>query len=66
MDDKLALFVNSKRLALVRYCVNEQKLRGVFRTSALPPKADIAERDRNVRFVPIADIGPRVHRGWQQ
>src|SRR5262249_44204919 len=25
--------------------------------SALPPKADIAERDRHVRFVPIADIG---------
>jgi hypothetical protein len=24
-------------------------------TSALPPKADIAERDRDVRFVPKAD-----------
>jgi hypothetical protein len=24
--------------------------------SGLPPKADIAERDRNVRFVPKADI----------
>jgi hypothetical protein len=24
--------------------------------SALPPKADIAERDRHVRFVPKADI----------
>jgi hypothetical protein len=24
--------------------------------SALPPKADIAERDRDVRFVPKADI----------
>jgi hypothetical protein len=24
--------------------------------SALPPKADIAERDENVRFVPIPDI----------
>jgi len=24
--------------------------------SALPPKADIAERDWHVRFVPIADI----------
>jgi hypothetical protein len=23
--------------------------------SALPPKADIAERDRNVRFVPFSD-----------
>jgi hypothetical protein len=26
------------------------------RMSALPPKADIAERDRHVRFVPKADI----------
>jgi hypothetical protein len=25
--------------------------------SALSPKADIAERGRHVRFVPIADIG---------
>jgi hypothetical protein len=25
--------------------------------SALPPKADIAERRRHVRFVPKADIG---------
>ena len=24
--------------------------------SALPPKADIVERDRDVRFVPIADV----------
>jgi len=24
--------------------------------SALPPKADIAERDRHVRFVPKADV----------
>ena len=24
--------------------------------SALPPKADIADSERNVRFVPIADI----------
>ena len=28
--------------------------------SALPPKADIAERDRHVRFVPKADIGSIV------
>jgi hypothetical protein len=26
--------------------------------SALPPKADIAERRRHFRFVPIGDIGP--------
>jgi hypothetical protein len=25
--------------------------------SALPPKADIAERGRHVRFVPLRDIG---------
>jgi len=27
--------------------------------SALPPKADIPERDRHVCFVPTADIGTR-------
>ena len=34
--------------------------------SALPPKADIAEQDRNVRFVPIADatISGQSHREW--
>jgi len=26
------------------------------RMSALPPKADMVQRDRDVRFVPIADI----------
>jgi hypothetical protein len=26
--------------------------------SALPPKADIAERNWDVRFVPIAEIAP--------
>jgi len=26
--------------------------------SALPPKVDIAERERHVRFVPKADMGP--------
>jgi hypothetical protein len=25
---------------------------------ALPPKADMGQHDRDVRFVPIADIGP--------
>jgi hypothetical protein len=30
----------------------------VGRMSALPPKADIAECDGDVRFVPKADIGP--------
>jgi len=28
--------------------------------SALPPKPDIVERDRHVRFVPKADIGAWV------
>jgi len=31
--------------------------------SALPPKADIAERDRHVRFVPKADIPPTFSLG---
>ena len=30
---------------------------GISAMSALPPKADIAQRDRDVRFVPKADIG---------
>ena len=29
---------------------------GVCGMSAVPPKADIVERDRHVRFVPKADI----------
>jgi hypothetical protein len=29
----------------------------VYAMSALPPKADIKTRSRNVRFVPKADIG---------
>ena len=28
-----------------------------YAMSALPPKADIAERELDVRFVPIADVG---------
>jgi hypothetical protein len=28
--------------------------------SALPPKADMAQHDRDVRFVPLADIGERL------
>ena len=36
--------------------------------SALPPKADIAERDHDVCFVPIAEIAPlkifRAEIGW--
>src|SRR5262252_1354342 len=33
----------------------KQTLRGVRPMSALPPKADIADRDEHVRFVPKAD-----------
>ena len=36
---------------------HKQTLGHVRSMSALPPKADIAEGDRHVRFVPIADIG---------
>jgi hypothetical protein len=35
----------------------KQTLRNVSPMSALPPKADIAECDQDVRFVPEADIG---------
>jgi hypothetical protein len=34
----------------------KQTLRRSIEMSAIHPKADIAERDRDVRFVPIADI----------
>jgi len=34
--------------------------------SALPPKADIVEHDRHVRFVPIADIGTMTRRKLSQ
>jgi hypothetical protein len=34
----------------------KQTLGNVWMMSAIPPKADIAERDQDVRFVPIADI----------
>ena len=36
--------------------VRRQAAVGLFAMSALPPKADIAERDWDVRFVPKADI----------
>ena len=36
--------------------------RHLIAMSALPPKADMCSATRNVRFVPIADIGvPTVH-----
>jgi hypothetical protein len=36
---------------------HKQILKRLRPMSALPPKADIAERDCDVRFVPKADIG---------
>jgi hypothetical protein len=35
---------------------HKQTFRQVRVMSALPPKADVGERDRHVRFVPEADI----------
>ena len=36
--------------------------------SALPPKADIGTRSRNVRYVPISlqKSGTTGHRGWRE
>jgi len=34
---------------------HKRTLRAILLMSALPPKADIAERHRDVRFVPKAD-----------
>jgi hypothetical protein len=34
----------------------KRTLKRLHPMSALPPKADIAERDRDVRFVPTRDI----------
>src|SRR5215469_85930 len=45
-------------LLLMSALGQKQTLRHVRTMSALPPKADIAECDRHVRFVPKADIRP--------
>lgn len=37
-----------------RYCRPQKKV--LRRVSALPSKADMVQRDRNVRFVPKGDI----------
>src|SRR5215469_16809109 len=42
----------------------KRTLQCILVMSALPPKADIAERDRHVRFVPKADI-LRCGRDWR-
>jgi len=38
----------------------KQTFRVVCSMSALPPKADIETQSRDVRFVPKADIGPKL------
>ena len=38
----------------------KQTLSGISAMSALHPKTDIAEHDRDVRFVPKADIGSAI------
>ena len=40
----------------------KQTSRSQISMSALPPKADIAQHDRDVRFVPKADIGSFIQR----
>jgi hypothetical protein len=42
--------------------VGDAELRMVVAMSALPPKADVAKRDWDVRFVPKADIRDWPHR----
>jgi hypothetical protein len=41
------------------YSVGVADIEGLAAVSALPPKADIAERDRHVRFVPEAEVSNR-------
>jgi hypothetical protein len=49
-----------KNLEALMSALGQKQTSGHFRVmSALPPKADIAERFRHVRFVPIADIQSR-------
>ena len=43
--------------AALVWCGHVSGLFGLHPMSALPPKADIAERDWKVRQVPLADIG---------
>jgi hypothetical protein len=38
-------------------CARTRTLVERYATSALPPKADITERGRHVRYVPKADVG---------
>ena len=54
----LAIVSSMSALGQKRTCRSETAM------SALPPKADIAERDRHVRFVPKADIR-RCGRDWR-
>jgi hypothetical protein len=56
-DQRYDALRRSKSGPLMSALGQKRTLRGVRSMSALPPKADIAERDRHVRFVPKADIG---------
>jgi hypothetical protein len=49
--------VTSNGAAAMSALGQKRTLGRLYTMSALPPKADIAERDRDVRFVAIADIG---------
>jgi hypothetical protein len=40
----------------------KQTLRSEIAMSALPPKADIAEREEHVRFAPLTDISTLIGR----
>jgi hypothetical protein len=42
---------------------HKRAFRNVQPMSALLPKADTAQHDRDVRYVPEGDIAPHLHRG---
>jgi hypothetical protein len=50
-------FLPSRQFPSARRIDQEQAFRNVRAMSALPPKADIGERNWDVRFVPKADVG---------
>jgi hypothetical protein len=52
----------SKKLSLMSALGQKRTFSEVCAMSALPPKADIAGRQLNVRFVPLTDIGTPIRR----
>jgi hypothetical protein len=48
---------HSKAWPLMSALGQKRTLTHLLHMSALPPKADIGTQQRNVRFVPLADIG---------